>query len=77
MVTEKATLRAKEAASYLGVSYWLLLDMVRRKQIPCIKAGNRLLFRMETLNRWLENAEMTSVHQEEAGSDKGFRRIEE
>ena len=27
---ERSTLKAREAAAYLGVSYWLLLEMAKR-----------------------------------------------
>ena len=32
---QRTTLTMKEAAEYLGVSYWLINQLVRRKEIPC------------------------------------------
>ena len=32
---QRTTLTMKEAAEYLGISYWLVNQLVRRKQIPC------------------------------------------
>ena len=32
---QRTTLTAKEAAEYLGISYWLITQLVKRKQIPC------------------------------------------
>ena len=32
---ERKTLTMKETAKYLGISYWLVNQLVRRKQIPC------------------------------------------
>ena len=61
---ERATLTAREAAKFLGISYWLLLEMVKRKEIPCVKAGSRKLFRRESLERWLENKEAESIKKE-------------
>lgn len=52
---------AKDAADYLGCSYWLLLELVKRQEIPYIKMGNRKLFRKETLDLWLNNRESTSI----------------
>lgn len=52
---------AKEAAQYLGISYWLLLEMTKRHEIPFISAGSRKLFRRETLELWLENREKLST----------------
>lgn len=57
----RATLKAKEAAHYLGFSYWKLLELVKAGEIPVIRAGNRLLFRRETLDLWLSQQEAASV----------------
>lgn len=56
-----ATITAKEAAKYIGISYWLVLDMAKKNLIPCIHAGDRVLFRKETLDRWMENQETQSI----------------
>ena len=42
---KRTTLTAKEAAEYLGISYWLITQLVKRKQIPCSRVGKRILFR--------------------------------
>lgn len=57
----RATVTAKPAAQYIGVSYWKLLELVKAKEIPCIRAGNRLLFRLTTLDSWLEAQEQASM----------------
>lgn len=57
----KATLAAKPAAQYLGFSYWKLLEMVKAKEIPCIRVGNKLLFRLATLDVWLAQQEAASI----------------
>ena len=44
---KRTTLTAKEAAEYLGISYWLITQLVKRKQIPCSRVGKRILFRKE------------------------------
>ena len=36
---QRTTLTMKEASEYLGISYWLINQLVRRKQIPCSKVG--------------------------------------
>ena len=75
LVAIRATLPAKEAAVYVGVSYWLLLEMVKRKEIPHIRlGGNRILFRKETLDAWLSEQESTSVAKPELVSGK-IRRL--
>lgn len=64
MATEKihrTTLTAKEAAEYLGISYWLITQLVRRKQIPCSRVGKRILFRKEALDIYLSKKENDSL----------------
>ena len=43
---QRTTLTMKEIAEYLGVSYWLINQLVRKKQIPCSKVGGKYLFRV-------------------------------
>ena len=57
----KTTLTAKEAAEYLGISYWLVTQLVRRKQIPCSRVGKRILFRKEALDIYLSKKENDSL----------------
>lgn len=59
-----ATLTAKETAEYLGISYWLLLEMTKRKEVPFIACGSRKLFRKEALDSWMTEKEKISVAQE-------------
>lgn len=68
---KRATVTAKEAAEYVGVSYWLILELAKRKEIPVIYAGRRVLFRIETLNRWMDTQEAKVVEK----SDTGYGRI--
>jgi len=56
-----ATVKAKQAAKYLNISYWKILDMVKKGEIPHIKAGKLVLFRQETLDQWLVEQEQQSV----------------
>ena len=55
------TMSAKEVAKYLGISYWLILEMAKRREIPCVHAGARVLFRKETIDNWIQNQEIQSV----------------
>ena len=57
----RTTLTAKEAAEYLGILYWLITQLVRRKQIPCSRVGKRILFRKEALDIYLSNKENDSL----------------
>ena len=77
-MTEQAkpvTINAKEAAQHIGISYWLILDMAKKSLIPCIHAGDRVLFRRETLDLWMQNQEMQSVQPEKEAGYGTLRRV--
>ena len=57
----RTTLTMKETAEYLGISYWLVNQLVRRKQIPCSKVGGKYLFRVQVLDEYLKNMEHQSI----------------
>lgn len=59
---QRTTLTMKEAAEYLGISYWLINQLVRKKQIPCSKVGGKFLFRIQTLDEYLSTKEKESVN---------------
>ena len=62
---ERTTLTMKETAEYLGVSYWLVNQLVIRKQIPCARVGGRVLFRVKTLDEYLSAKEEKSLNRYE------------
>ena len=57
----RTTLTMREAAGYLGISYWLINQLVKRKQIPCSKVGGKYLFRVQALDEYLKNMEQKSI----------------
>ena len=59
---QRTTLKMKEAAEYLGISYWLINQLVRRKEIPCSKVGGKFLFRVQALEEYLSTKEKESVN---------------
>ena len=59
---QRTTLTMKEASEYLGVSYWLINQLVRRKEIPCSKVGGKFLFRVQALDEYLSSKEKASVN---------------
>ena len=59
---QRTTLTMKEAAEYLGISYWLINQFVRRKEIPCSKVGGKFLFRVQVLDEYLSSKEQESVN---------------
>ena len=62
---ERTTLTMKETAEYLGISYWLVNQLVRRKQIPCARVGGRVLFRVQALDEYLKEKEENSLKNKE------------
>ena len=59
---QRTTLTMKETAEYLGISYWLINQLVRRKEIPCSKVGGKFLFRVQVLDEYLSSKEQESVN---------------
>ena len=59
---QRTTLTMREAAEYLGISYWLINQLVKRKQIPCSKVGGKFLFRVQALEEYLSTKEKESVN---------------
>ena len=58
---QRTTLTMKEAAEYLGISYWLINQLVRRRQIPCSKVVGKLLFRVQMLDEKKKKKEKESI----------------
>lgn len=58
---QRTTLTMQETADYLGISYWLTTQLVKRKQIPCSKVGGKYLFRVQALDEYLSAKEKESV----------------
>lgn len=59
---QKTTLTMKEASEYLGISYWLINQLVKRKQIPFSKVGGKFLFRIKALDYYLSEKEKASMN---------------
>ena len=59
---QRTTLTMKEAAEYLGISYWLINQLVRRKEIPCSKVGGKFLLRVQVLDEYLSSKEQEYVN---------------
>lgn len=50
-------LTVKEAAPYIGASPYKLREMVRDKQIPAYRIGNKIMFRKSSLDEWITKQE--------------------
>ena len=53
----RPTLSVPEAAELLGISQWLLLQQIRRGQIPHKRCGRRILLSRARLLAWLDEQE--------------------
>ena len=62
---ERTTLTMRETAEYLGISYWLVNQLVRRREIPCARVGGRVLFRVQALDGYLKEKEEKSLKYQE------------
>ncbi|GGF24264.1 hypothetical protein GCM10010954_23930 [Halobacillus andaensis] len=58
---EKTTLTTQEVADYIGVSKDLVYAMVRKKEVPHVRVGTRLLFKKDSIERWLTTKEEESI----------------
>ena len=54
---ERTTLTIEETAKYLGVSYWLVGQMIRRNEIPHFRVGGRVLLRKKSIDEYMEQQE--------------------
>lgn len=68
-------MNAKAAAEYLGISYWSMTELARKKKIPFVPIGDRPHFRKETLDQWVDDQEQSSMKQET--NKFGIKRIRE
>ncbi len=47
----------RESARLLGVSPSMVYQLAASGKLPCVRIGNRLLFRTESLEAWIVAAE--------------------
>jgi excisionase family DNA binding protein len=52
---------AKTAAALLGCSTWTLYQYCKRGEIPHVRIGRMIRFRLTTLHSWIRTREMDSV----------------
>lgn len=57
----RTMLDANEAADYLKISYYTILDKAKKGLIPCVRVGARVLFSQEGLDSWIEEQEQASI----------------
>ena len=72
---ERETITAREAAKYLGISYWKLLQLAKAGKIPHIRFPGRILFRRKGLDEWLAEQERKSVFSKEEEQKGKIRKL--
>jgi excisionase family DNA binding protein len=55
------TLNLKQAAKHLNLSVSYLRLLVRRRAIPHVRIGKRILFPLSNLQSWLESNALRSI----------------
>ena len=55
---EPRLLSQQDAASYLGISYWTVRDLVFRRELPFVKIGRRILVDRIDLDAYLERSKI-------------------
>lgn len=56
----RLTLGVREAAAMLGVSERHLHTLTQRGDVPHVRLGGRVVYRIATLDRWLTEREQTA-----------------
>lgn len=60
---ERTTYKVDEIAQVLGVSRDLIYQMVRERQIPFIRIGERrIVFKRDSIERWMNEQETKNMH---------------
>ena len=54
---ERTTLTMEEVAEYLGISYWLVGQLVRKNELPHFRVGGRILSRKKVVDNFMEEQE--------------------
>ena len=60
----KRLISQKEAADYLGISYWTLRDLVFQGELAHIKIGRRVLLDLEDLEDYIQKAKVQHFSQD-------------
>ena len=60
---ERTTLTMEEVAEYLGISYWLVGQLVRKNELPHFRVGGRILFRKKVIDNFMEEQEKIACTQ--------------
>ncbi len=60
-VNPPKNLNVKEASQYIGISERFLRSLIAERKIRVVRIGNRVLFRLVDVDRWLQSKLERSV----------------
>ncbi|MFU1991979.1 excisionase family DNA-binding protein [Priestia megaterium] len=63
------TMSVKDAALYMGVSKDKIYELTRKRNIPHLRLGRRILFRKHVLDIWMCEIESSSIKVEKDYAD--------
>lgn len=52
-MSERKVLRVEDAMSVLGVSRWMVYEMIRRGELPVLRVGRLIRIPQEALDAWI------------------------
>ncbi|NLW90970.1 MAG: helix-turn-helix domain-containing protein [Syntrophomonadaceae bacterium] len=67
-------MEAQEAADYLKISYWTLLNQAKKGLVPHVRVGRRVLFSREGLDKYIEDQEAQSISNQPINPEYGMLR---
>lgn len=76
----KEVMTAREASAELfggKPSYWMMLEMAKKKAIPHFRLGGRVFFRRSALIEWIVGLEKASFEIQDASQYGALREIKE
>lgn len=61
---KRSTLDVKEVAEYLGISVDMIYILCREKRISHFRIGSRILFKKESIDKWIESQMIEGIEHE-------------
>lgn len=71
----KIIFNVEEVAKYLNCSISCIRTLVRKKEIPYFRIGNRLNFNKESIDIWIHNQEIQNLNLEKEEVKNYARKI--
>lgn len=76
MSLEEKVLTRMQLASKLGLSPWSIWRWTKEGKMPHIRIDKRIFYRVDTIQRWLTDAEKASIKEISQERDAGIRPVQ-